>query len=55
MKSGFWPGFLAKWFKKWPLLEPAPDLNEGEGNAATVVKADQTKKVAVSAFTSLNI
>ena len=48
-KTGFWPDFIANWFKSWPLLEPTPKAIQKEGNLEKVKSADRNKRIGVSA------
>lgn len=44
----FWPDFLDKWFKVWPIPEPAPEFAEGEVDMQNAMKGEHAKRVAVS-------
>ena len=45
LKTAFWPDFFEKWFKAWPI--PEPSLVEED--TASIVRAERTKKIGVSA------
>jgi hypothetical protein len=47
-KAIFWPEFIDKWFEKWPLPDPVPELVEKAGSVEKAVKVDHIKKVEVS-------
>ena len=48
LKTEFWPPFLDKWFKRWPLPEPTPDAVEEEGDMQDGIQANRKKKIKVS-------
>jgi len=49
LKTVFWPGFLDKWFKAWPIPEPPPDV---EGGVQTAAKTERKRKIGVSTIYS---
>jgi hypothetical protein len=50
VKTGFWPGFLDKWFKAWPLQTPSLDLAEMGGEAQKEAKTKRKQRINVSEF-----
>jgi len=50
-KAEFWPDFLERWFKAWPLPEPSPDIVQKEGSVEKATKADRKRRVGVSTIT----
>lgn len=48
LRTVFWPEFLDKWFEAWPTPELAHPV-EDERTAQDAIKAERTKKIAVSA------
>jgi len=49
-KTGFWLGFVNKWFETWPLPAPTPELVEQVGSIEKAKKVDRGKKIGVSAI-----
>jgi len=50
VKTIFWPEFLDRWFKAWPLPAPTPDQIEKEGHVEKAAKVERSKKIKVSTF-----
>lgn len=47
-KDEFWPDFLGKWFKAWPVPEPSPDLVQNPGEAQNKMQEECRKRASVS-------